>query len=413
MSDYSPYRVYSLERRGILRRENTTVPPNYNRQEQGFDMNYSVANFTGEQLYLYRSDGEFLHCLPVADQRGSSVLRSQAVRINMQVCKIIQHGNKTPYSEWSSCQVELGANQFSDLPIMIDELGIIVATESNRHMVKTTSQVLDAVFDSTMRFSKDSGKSVLPMVVYANVDTDKYPNWYVSVDETIMKVPVIRCDTFPEGTGHLKIDVVEDGKSLQISLNIELDKLLADEDGVLTYARFETILEDGTPTAKYKISHSDSLLKTYLDKERDGTLHRREVINRGPDSMITVQESEQIIAARTEELRQTVRELTERVSQQNGDITAAKKALKESVATNNLMEKKIEELIEPESLNQRIDERMQAVKVAHEKTAMEQVKTKVGIATGAVGLFTLIKTPLVAAAKWIASWFGWGIVAAV
>lgn len=374
----------------------------------GFSQQFSIENNLGFTIYVMDLDGNELAEVYTrrSDGNGMSGFRAQTVHIAFQNGNPVLYSGKTKvYTAYSGGGFEIPHDDFSERPVYIPEMRICLATSNTRCMVKSMENLVTSVIEKAVRIENGNSFGLAPCVLYANISEEKYNHFFMATDESIIQIPVVSTELLNEGIGYCYINHMNDSEeSTRVIFEVDMEKLLADADGVIQNTT--VVGSAGKGSTKYKLAANYSLLKTFLEKERSGALKDRPEYQHSPDDTFTRQECEQLINARTEELMSGLMRAEGLLTERDEEITALRKDNTELQKIKKQMTAKIDELADPETLDMRIEEKQAETKEKRDRHKMEKVKTGVGIASAVVGLVTIFKAPIVAAAKWLGGLFG-------
>lgn len=396
---------------------NTMVPTMFD----GWDQHFTLLNRTDDTLFIYTSSGKFLRKVPPCANSlaVTDTLQQRGVLLVWEtLTEQASSGKRNPLREMTSHL--LHSSELSDRPILVEELGIVIATALTKDMVKSASALLDDLMCRRTLMIKD-GEYVEPltMVVYGNFDTKKYPNFYLGIDDTVIRVCTQHCELFEEGHGLMFLDQSDpDGTYKRLTFHLNFATLLTDPDGVMTYLTADRQSLDDVPRkANYVLSYSHDLVTAFVRAQRDDYATYRTDRERSDIEKIARQDIEQEVAQRisvaTTQLRSERDTLESTVVHQAEEIDGFKKQVADLSRDKKRLLTLVEEGRDPEAIDEHIrakaEERaliVQEKELSQKKAKLEMTKQTVGIAAGAASLAAMFAGPIKSFFAWLGSKLG-------
>lgn len=396
----------------------------------GWTRTMSIRNFIGQTVYVYDLMGNLLQQIPAEklsnDPRTMGGYGLSSIpKVYVKAGDYLEYDGKSRQPSDFKYYFEkiLENDDLRSMPLCIEELSIVIATERTKRMIVPYRKVGDQLVQSTAPIKSSDGTiaNMLPMVVYGNFDTKQYAEMYVNINGVTLALQVVHVDFFDKGCGVVRLTPFVDGEVRTFDAKIDVSTLVSDCDGV--YNLNSTVdtgdLENPTKiVAKYYLSYDHGLLETYVEKLHSGVIRERQLLEEGdnydPRDMITKGEAAKLTAVRTEALRIE----NDKLSKESAVLIEENATLKKINADSDRERKRLFEKVDHYRTQDSIDEiiarkdaarereledREMAIKekeLHQQKTQVETVKQTVGVVGGIIGIVSLLKAP-------ITSFFGW------
>ncbi len=358
----------------------------------GFNFEFIVQNNLNQAVYIYSIDGSEMACVDPVDQKMLIGIPMEGVDIYYRSINGNRNDPKNPDKKQNVHIGNVRYDAIHQAPVLIRELNVYLALFDQKSQVPNFQENLRQML--TNRSSLGVGEEPYPYVVYANVSSGDSEYFYMSIDGVeIVRVPIIKSPFLKVGSIMFGRTIVRPDNSCQSrTIETTFEILQHDDDDVMCL--------DNLIVGSFNLTSVRRFLK--MRKETEVIDPKTKVWSPAEENFIQYRIDKAVMAAIEEKDRAMLAQKSAWV-EVNQDRAALENSLERAETERKRLERAVKQLENQLGEDQVHARRIEDEMLRRQRTKTESFKATATLMTTFVTTVTVLKQPLVTAAKWLIS----------